>query len=93
MFESINEDLASTSSEYDFKNPEGLSREGSLTELVDDVNSGKSRRYIIGGYTRNNIYDEVRSHEHIKRHYVKIEPSDEGRKKGLWMITKELLDL
>lgn len=93
MFETINEDLASTNSEYDFKNPDGLKRDGSLVELINDVNSGKSRRYIIGGYTSDKTYDEVRSHEHIKRLYLEIEPSDEGRKKGLWEITKEVLDL
>lgn len=94
LFEQINEDLSATSSEYDFKNPEGLNREGLLIELINDVNSGRSRRYIIGGYNSNNDYDEVRSNEYIKKYYKNnVDSSDEGRKKGLWEITKEILDI
>ncbi|MBU3071933.1 hypothetical protein [Clostridium estertheticum] len=93
MFETINERIGSTSSIYDFKNNDGLNYSEEVDELITDVNKGKSRRYLIGGYNGEDTYDEVRSHEFIKRIYRNVNSTDEGRKRGLWMIMKEVLDL
>jgi 2-iminoacetate synthase ThiH len=64
-----------------------------LEELVEDVNKGKSRMYIVGGYNAEDSYDEVRSHDYIKRYFRKTDSSDEGRIRGLWEVLKEVLDI
>lgn len=92
-FEKINESIESTSSIYEFRNKDGLKYTQDIDDAIEDVNEGKSRRYIIGGYIDSRKYDEIRSHDFIKRHYKQVEPSDEGRMKGLWQIMKEILDL
>jgi hypothetical protein len=93
MFDQILEKLGSTDSKHDFHNKNGLQYSSDLEQVVNDVNEGRSRRYIIGGLKEDDVYDEVRSHEFIRRIYKDVEPTDEGRRQGLWEITKEILNL
>ncbi|MFK4474910.1 hypothetical protein ABH897_004678 [Paenibacillus sp. RC73] len=93
MFESISEDMNSTSSTYDFENQKGLKYSGEMESLVDEVNEGHGRQYVIAGYKNSGEYDEVRSHDHIKRYHKNVEPSESGRINGLWSIVKEVLDI
>lgn len=93
IFEEIGEELNSTSSVYDFENKKGLKYEGKMEDLVDDVNEGHGRQYVISGYNHSEEYDEIRSHDHIKRYHQKVEASELGRINGLWAIVKEVLNI
>lgn len=93
-FENIGEKLNSTASEYKFSNKEnGLVFNDMMEELVDDVNEGRGRRFIVAGREDDKKYQEIRSHDHIKRYYTDVESSVKGRVGGLWKIVKEVIDL
>lgn len=93
-FETIGQKVNSTNSEYKFKNKDnGLVYNEVMEELVDDVNNGRGRRYIVAGKEKNSKYQEIRSHDHIKRYYKDIKANITGRVEGLWQIVKEILDL
>ncbi len=93
IFEQMGESLESTNSVHQFRNNDGLKYTEEVDDLVDEVNEGRSRMYIIGGYNMEDQYEEVRSHDLTRRIYRNVEPSDEGRKQGLWEILKEVLNM
>lgn len=92
-FENAATKFCSTLSKYEFKNDDGLNYTKELDEAVDDVNDGKSRKYIIAGYNSQKKYDEIRSHDFTRRKFVKVDSSDEGRINGIWQVLKEILNI
>lgn len=92
-FEQMAEKFLSTNSIHEFKNSDGLNYTKEFDEAIDDVNEGRSRRYLIGGYNTQGKYNEVRSHDLIRREFKKVDPSDEGRIRGIWEVAKEILNI